>query len=293
MRIFLTGGTGQLGRTFRERFPDHDISAPTRNELDLLNTKDVEAKIAHFKPEIVINTAAWTDVQRAESSSIEAMEINFDSVKNLVDLALMHGSRFIQMSTDFVFDGQTTNPYAEDGVKNPLSNYGVSKSMAEDYINATYSENAFIIRTSWLYSSHRNNFVKSILRNLLRSDSKIQVVNDQFGSPTFSGDLAHALNNFCVKDLDPGIYHYANNGVTSWYLFAREIADYSGFDPARIIPTSTQAVEHIVKRPKFSALDTTKYSTVIGERPPSWQESLMRSLPKIRASAESESIDEI
>ena len=293
MRIFLTGGTGQLGLTFLESFPEYEISAPTRNELDLLNTKDVKAKIAHFKPEIVINTAAWTDVPRAESSSIEAMEINFDSVKNLVDSALMQGSTFIQVSTDFVFDGHASKPYAENGVKNPISNYGLSKSMAEDYINATYRENAFIIRTSWLYSSYRSNFVKSILRKLLGSDSEIQVVNDQFGSPTFSGDLAHALNNFCSKDLDPGIYHYANDGVTSWYLFAREIADFSGFNPARIIPTSTQAIEHIVKRPKFSALDTTKYSTVIGERPPSWQESLKRALPKIRTSAESESIGEI
>jgi len=293
MRILLTGGTGQLGRTFLENYPSYEISAPTRNELNLLNKKDVDAVISHFKPQIIINTAAWTDVPDAESHSIEAREINLDSVKNLVDSGLIQGSRFIQVSTDYVFDGYATKPYGEMAMKNPLSSYGLSKSMAEDYVDSSFGENAFIIRTSWLYSSYRRNFVKSILKKLLSDDSEIPVVDDQFGNPTFSDDLAHALNNFCVKRIDRGIYHYANNGVTSWYLFAREIADYSGFNPARIIPTSTQAIGSNLKRPKFSALDTTKYTSVIGETPPSWQESLKRALPKIRIAVESESRSEI
>ena len=135
--------------------------------------------------------------------------------------------------------------------------------------------------------------MKSILRKLIRSDSEIPVVSDQFGSPTFCGDLALVLDKFCKNNFDPGIYHYANHGITSWYLFAREIAKYSGFDPGRVIPTSTQATESNVKRPNFSALDTTKYATVIGEAIPNWQESLKRALPRIRTAVESESHSEI
>lgn len=293
MRILLTGGTGQLGRTFLESFPSYEISAPTRNELNLLNKEDVASAILRFKPQIVINAAAWTDVPGAESHSTEAMKINLDSVKNLVDSALIQGSRFIQVSTDFVFDGHATKPYMEEEIKNPVSKYGLSKSLAEDYISSTYGEDTFIIRTSWLYSSYRKNFVKSILKKLLNDDSEIQVVDDQFGSPTFSGDLAHALHNFCDKNVDPGTYHYANNGVVSWYLFARTIADYSGFNQARIIPTNTHPNESSVKRPVFSALDTTKYTNVFGETPANWQESLKKALPRIRIAVERESYSEI
>lgn len=288
MKILLTGATGQLGKTILEQFTNCEFYAPTRDALDLTSLGSVKEAISAFEPDVVINSAAWTDVPAAEERVEETISINLKAVENLARASADLGARFIQVSTDFVFDGVTTTPYKEDSVKNPLSVYGKSKSEAEDYLLSEHPENLFIIRTSWLYSKYRRNFVKTILKKLLCQTTEVNVVSDQFGSPTLSSDLASALELYCKKDFEPGLYHFANSGVATWYTFAQKIAEYSDLNPDRVIPTATKSVKELVKRPAFSVLDTSKYTLATGNTPARWHESLIKELPTIRAEVESE-----
>jgi dTDP-4-dehydrorhamnose reductase len=286
MRIFLTGSTGQLGKSILEQFTDCEFHAPDRNSLELTSHEGVKQAVYTFKPDVIINAAAWTDVPAAEQFAEEAMRVNLNAVENLARAGADVGARFIQVSTDFVFDGVTTIPYNETSQKNPLSVYGKSKSDAEDFLLSEFSENSYIIRTSWLYSRHRRNFVKTILKRLISESVNLEVVSDQKGSPTLSHDLSDALELFCRKDFEPGTYHFANTGTASWHSFAQAIAEYSGLDSGRVIPIATKNLEAKVKRPMFSVLNTTKYTLTTGSAPRQWQESLLGELPKIRAEVE-------
>lgn len=288
MRILLTGGTGQLGQTILHQFSNCDLYAPARDSLDLTSQESVKSTFSTFRPDVIINTAAWTDVPLAEQQSASTLQANLNAVENLAQAGAQSGARFIQISTDFVFDGFTTIPYEEDSKKNPLSVYGKSKSQAEDYLLSEYPERSYILRTSWLYSRYRKNFVKTILRKLIMQSEKIEVVSDQFGCPTLAKDLANAVEIFSKKSFEPGIYHFANSGVTSWHLFAKTIAQFTDLNPERVVPVATEPSKALVTRPTFSALSTRKYSLVTGELPPAWQESLLGELSRIRNQVESE-----
>ena len=288
MKILLTGGTGQLGRTILDQFANCEFFAPNRNSLDLTSREGVMRAVSTFAPDVIINSAAWTDVPGAERSPEETLQINLRAVENLAQAGTRLGARFIQISTDFVFNGAETNPYEENFEKNPLSVYGKSKSLAEDYLLSEHAMNSYIFRTSWLYSRHRRNFVKSILKKLISQPAEIEVVNDQFGNPTLSKDLANAIEIFCNKSYEPGLYHFANSGVVSWYGFAQTIAEYSHLNPTRVVPVVTQPSRDLVTRPSFSSLNTSKYSFATGNTPPDWRESLLGELPRIREQVERE-----
>jgi len=288
MKILLTGGTGQFGKSFLNQPSSHVIYAPNRNELNLAKKDDVFEALESFMPEVVINSSAWTDVPGAELNPGKAYEANLIGVEALLMATSRIDAKFIQLSTDYVFDGESPEPYLEDSKKNPLSIYGKSKSQAEDLVLEKYLEHSYVIRTSWLYSKYRRNFVKTILQKLLVDRESISVVDDQFGCPTLADDLVQAISIFYENDIKTGVYHFANSGSTSWYLFAKEIAMTSGEDPDRIVPIKTSVTESIVQRPIFSVLNTDKFQRVTGMKPPSWKNSLKDSITGIRLSLESE-----
>jgi len=290
MRIFLTGGTGQFGKSFLNHPSNHIIYAPTRNELNLLKKSEVLKVVESFMPDVVINASAWTNVAEAELNPKITYEANLTGVESLLLASKNIHAKFIQLSTDYVFDGKSTKPYLEDSKKNPLSIYGASKSLAEDFIVGNYIENSYIVRTSWLYSAYGNNFVKTILRKLLSDKENVFVVDDQYGCPTLAQDLVQAICTFCEDDIKSGIYHFTNLGSTSWHLFAREIALSAGENPDRVIPIKTPVDREIVERPFFSVLSTNKFETATGKRPPSWEDSLRDSFKGIRMSVESEKL---
>jgi dTDP-4-dehydrorhamnose reductase len=288
VRILLTGGTGQFGKSFLNQPSSHVVYAPDRNELDLANKDKVLESLKSFMPEVVINSGAWTDVPGAELNPAKVYETNVIGVEALLMATSTVNAKFIQLSTDYVFDGESSEPYVENSKKNPLSIYGKSKSEAEDLILEKYLDNAYVIRTSWLYSEYGRNFVKTILQKLLADREGISVVNDQFGCPTLADDLVRGISSFYQNDIETGVYHFANSGFTSWYLFAREIAISIGQDPDRIIPMKTVATESNVQRPIFSVLSTEKFQRATGIKPPSWKNSLRDSITQIRMALESE-----
>jgi dTDP-4-dehydrorhamnose reductase len=288
VRILLTGGTGQFGKSFLNQPSSHVVYAPDRNELDLANKDKVLESLKSFMPEVVINSGAWTDVPGAELNPAKVYETNVIGVEALLMATSTVNAKFIQLSTDYVFDGESSEPYVENSKKNPLSIYGKSKSEAEDLILEKYLDNAYVIRTSWLYSKYGRNFVKTILQKLLADREGISVVNDQFGCPTLADDLVRGISSFYQNDIETGVYHFANSGSTSWYLFAREIAISIGEDPDRIMPVKTEATESNVQRPFFSVLSTEKFQRATGMKPPSWKNSLRDSITQIRMAIESE-----
>ncbi len=288
VRILLTGGSGQFGKSFLNQPSNHVVYAPDRNELDLANKDKVLESLISFMPEVVINSGAWTDVPGAELNPTKVYETNVIGVEALLMATSIVNAKFIQLSTDYVFDGESSEPYVENSKKNPLSIYGKSKSEAEDLILERYLDNAYVIRTSWLYSKYRRNFVKTILEKLLADREGISVVDDQFGCPTLADDLVRGISKIYQNDIETGVYHFANSGSTSWYFFAREIAISIGEDPERIIPIKTVATESSVQRPTFSVLNTEKFQRATGIKPPTWKESLRDSITQIKMALESE-----
>jgi dTDP-4-dehydrorhamnose reductase len=293
MKILLTGGTGQLGKTILDQFADCEFYVLNRGTMDFAHQESILSVVSEFVPDVIINAAAWTNVEKAEICPEETLQINLGLVEMLVHANASVGARIIQISTDYVFDGQNSIPYVEDSLKNPLSVYGLSKSLAEDFLLSEYPKNSFIVRTSWLYSKHRSNFVKTILKTLMNDDRHIEVVSDQFGSPTLAKDLSYALSLLCEGDYEPGVYHFANSGVASWHSFAHTLAEYANQDPKRVIPVETTALKNLVRRPTYSVLNTSKFSAATGHTPPSWRESLMGEISGIRREIERELKSEI
>lgn len=288
VRILLTGGTGQFGKSFLNVPSRHVIYAPNRNELNLASKDKVLELLESFMPEVVINSGAWTDVPGAELHPAKAYETNLIGVEALLMATSRVNAKFIQLSTDYVFDGESSEPYVENSKKNPLSIYGKSKSQAEDLILEKYLDHAYVIRTSWLYSKYGKNFVKTISQKLLADRESISVVDDQFGCPTLADDLVRGISSFYEDEIETGVYHFANSGSTSWYLFAREIAIAICEDPDRIVPIKTLASESKVQRPIFSVLSTDKFQRATGVKPPSWKNSLRESITEIILALESE-----
>ncbi|QHP79778.1 dTDP-4-dehydrorhamnose reductase [Pectobacterium odoriferum] len=222
MKILLTGANGQLGRCFQDRLPaEWEILATDTAELDITDLEHVEQTVKQFKPDAIVNAAAYTAVDKAESEPELAEKINVIGPENLAIVASNQGIRLVHVSTDYVFDGNATEPYREDSATNPLSVYGKTKLAGERAV-AKASPEAIIIRTAWVFSEYGNNFVKTMLR-LAKERDTLSVVNDQRGCPTYAGDLAQAIISLLEKNAEGGIYHYCGGEEVSWYEFAEEI----------------------------------------------------------------------
>ena len=290
MRILVTGSTGQLGFEVLGAFSQsgHEIIAPVRQELDFLNPEEVADRVRRLQADWVINCAAYTQVDRAESEVEQAFVINRDSAAQLAGAVAGYGGNLLHVSTDFVFDGEQSRPYREEDDARPLGVYGRSKWEGEQAVRAALPE-AIILRTAWVYGVHGHNFVKTILR--VASEGKpLRVVDDQVGSPTWARDIAGAIRAL-VQHRARGTYHYTNAGSTSWHGFATAIlaeATEAGFalktDSVEAIPTSGYPTP--ARRPAYSVLDTGKIQSLLTAPIPHWRDSLNRMLKELQTCAD-------
>lgn len=277
MNVLVTGSYGQLGSEIRAICQAKgDGNCFFFTDVDTLNICDRVA-MAHFfdanRIDIVVNCAAYTAVDKAENDVELCRKINVEAVADLVNAAKQRNAKIIHISTDYVFDGQAYKPYIETDQINPQSVYGSTKAEGESVLMREYAENSLIIRTSWLYSSFGNNFVKTMIRLGKERDS-LSVVFDQVGTPTNAADLAQAIMTVIASDsFVSGIYHYSNEGVCSWYDFAKTI-----FDLAKVycllLPIESSQYPTPTKRPHYSVLNKGKIKQTYNITIPHWSDSL-------------------
>ena len=277
--ILVTGSNGQLGNEIKILGNDYRNIEFFFHDVDTLDLTDyplLEDFFYKHKPDYVINCAAYTAVDKAEKEKEQAFMINAEVPGKLAELSKKYMTKLIHISTDYVFDGKNYRPYKEDDVPDPISVYGKSKFEGENRI--LDHNNAVIIRTSWLYSAFGNNFVKTILK-LGKEKKELGIVFDQIGSPTYAGDLASAILQIISssiadeKNYLPGIYHYANEGVCSWYDLAVEIIRVAGLD-CKINPVETWEYPLPAKRPLYSVLNKNKIKSTFKLDIPHWKDSL-------------------
>jgi len=255
MTVFICGSTGRLGRSVTKVFEkEAKVVAPVRQELDLRSKDDLQEAVEASQPSILINCAAWTDVDGCEKNPELAKEINATLPQHLSELSKKVGAHLVHISTDFVFDGRTDTPYDEKQLPNPLSVYGQTKLDGEIGVGP----NATIIRTSWLQSQDDSNMVEWILDSFKKTGS-VEVPNDRRANPTFVSDLLPVIKYFAELRYE-GVVHATNQGTTNWCEFARFVAEKSDNDPARVIPSEAEKLNRVAERPVFSALDNAVIS---------------------------------
>lgn len=287
-KILITGSNGQLGSEIRkssELYPDFSFVFTDLNELDITNPAAVEAMLADEKPQWLINCAAYTAVDKAETEAETAWLINAVAPAILAEKSKAVGCHFVQISTDYVFDGKSYLPYMEEDEVCPTSVYGRTKLEGE-LISLTNNPETLIIRTSWLYSSFGSNFVKSMIK-LGKERDQLNVIFDQIGTPTYAGDLAMAILEIIRKteskesEFIAGIYHYSNEGVCSWYDFAIAIHLIYGIN---CYVNAIESKDYLsrVTRPPYSVLNKSKIKSIFGIEIPYWRKSLEKCISEIK-----------
>lgn len=286
LNVLVTGANGQLGSelhhlTTRTPLPAYHFHFATRNELDLSNLCKMEDFFEGKKFDAIINCAAYTAVDKAESESELADAINHRFVSMLSKIAKRDGSALINISTDYVFDGCNHRPYVESDPTDPQGVYGRTKRDGENAILAVAPKNTVILRTSWVYSSFGNNFVKTMLR-LGRERESLGVIFDQVGTPTYARDLAQTILDILpnIKNERPEIYHYSNEGVASWYDFAQAIFEMAQVN-CTVNPITTDQYPTPAVRPHYSLLNKTKIKNDFNLSIPYWRESLIECLKEL------------
>jgi dTDP-4-dehydrorhamnose reductase len=274
MRALIVGGEGQVGRALADVAPaDAEIIRYGSATLDITDGRAVEDAVASIRPDLLFNAAAYTAVDRAEQDADRAMAVNATAVGDLARAARMAGARFVHISTDFVFDGTATRPYAPDALAHPLGVYGRTKLAGEKLAG----DDALIVRTAWVYAVTGRNFVHTMLR-LMAHGQPVRVVADQVGAPTFAPSLARALWTLAMRGAK-GVHHYTDAGVTSWHGFAVAIQEealaaglLSGAVP--VVPIATADYPTPARRPAYSVLDTSATYAALGAPPPHWRDNL-------------------
>lgn len=281
-RILLIGGSGILGSEVLRQLQvgDFDYAAPRSSDLDFRKKGNLENYISNLKPNWIINCAGWTNVEEAEDSFEAARELNEVAVKTLAQSANKFGCLLIHISTDYVFDGSSSEPYDEEAPVNPVNKYGESKLLGEQAILEVIPTTSFIIRTSWLYSAKGKNFVKTMAKKALH-DEISRVVDDQVGSPTSAQDLARGITSLIAHQPAPGIYHYSNTGSCTWYELACSIYTKVGAPSTLVEPIPSTSLNLKAKRPKFSLLSKEKWKSSGLSEIPNWESSLDIILPEI------------
>ncbi|MDE7397887.1 MAG: dTDP-4-dehydrorhamnose reductase [Muribaculum sp.] len=287
MNILVTGANGQLGHAMRvasagsnDNYIFTDVA-----ELDITNKDAVEDMVRENAVNLIVNCAAYTNVDRAEDDPELAELLNSTAVRNLADAVKINDGTLIHISTDYVFGGNTANtPRTETEPVNPTGVYGMTKLNGERQI-AESGAKAIVIRTAWLYSEVGKNFVRTML-NLTSTKPDLKVVFDQTGTPTYAQDLADAIVNIIEKRKftgNEGIYHYSNEGVCSWFDFTKAIAEISGNSSCDIQPCHSDEFPSKVVRPSYSVLDKTKFKNTFGLKVPYWTESLKKCITNLKA----------
>lgn len=287
LRIILTGANGQLGRSIqrvaKDCYPEIELVATDHEELDVTQQGALEDYLAHkrsFLPTLLINCAAYTAVDKAESEDEAAYQLNSFAPAYLAMSCAMLDMMMVHISTDYVFDGSKLEPYLEDEAHNPLSVYGETKSVGEENVLRMLGLRSLVVRTAWLYSEYGHNFVDTMVR-LSKERQEVRVVNDQIGSPTYAGHLAKALLEISLVALERGHFptptvHYTNSGSCSWYELAVAAIELLGDPLCHVLPVSTKEYgQSIARRPMHSTLSHRRLREFFGITPPSWQEGLL------------------
>ncbi len=281
-KILVTGSNGQLGKELRRiagAYPQFDFLFLSREDLPIHHFELARNFFRSYHPDYLINCAAYTAVDKAETEKDLAFQVNGEAVGVLAAICREHHTRFLHISTDYVFDGTASAPYKEEDDTHPQGVYGASKRQGETEA-LRFNPDSLIIRTSWVYSEFGKNFVKTMIR-LMHEKQEIRVVSDQQGSPTYAYDLAVAILQVIASGKwEPGIYHYCNDGIISWYDFAVAIKELTG-SQCIVHPIPTSEYPTPAKRPAWSALDTCKIRETYGIRIPGWKESLAQCLERI------------
>jgi dTDP-4-dehydrorhamnose reductase len=284
MKVLITGAGGQLGWELKRSAPaGWLVHALAKDNLDVTNSAQVESCLLALRPQIVINAAAYTAVDLAERDSERAYAVNAAGAGNLAKMAEVVGARLVHISTDLVFSGFQSTPYLPTDTAGPLSIYGASKLEGERRVLSV--ADGLIVRTSWVYSSYGHNFVKTIL-GLLKERSKIDVITDQIGTPTWARGLAEALWEMAPRTCLRGVYHWTDAGIASWYDLAVAVLEYGSAlglvrHPASIGPVRTTEYPLVAKRPAMSVLDKTATWEALKRRPPHWRSALQGMLSEL------------
>ncbi len=281
-RILVTGANGQLGKSIQKiqsTYPQLSFLFAPSQELDITNEEQVNTFFRENPIDVCVNCAAYTAVDKAESEMDKAQTVNVDGAKNLARSCKKHDATLVQISTDFVFDGNNETVYSEEDSTNPLGVYAMTKRDAEKTIIQN-TNHYYILRTSWLYSEFGNNFMKTMLR-LGKQIDTLTVVSDQIGSPTYAEDLAHVIVQFVLKEPAFGIYHYSNNGNISWYDFAKGIFENAELT-TNVDPIPTSSYPTPAKRPLYSVLDTSKIEKALQIKIPHWESSLKKAIKNLQ-----------
>ncbi|MEW9553862.1 dTDP-4-dehydrorhamnose reductase [Nonomuraea sp. NPDC050783] len=280
MRWLVTGAGGLLGRDLTRLLravPGARVRALTRAELDLCDAAAVAAAVRAARPDVVVNCAAWTDVDAAEADEARAVAVNGTAVAGLARACAERGARLLHLSTDYVFDGTAREPYPEDAPAAPLNAYGRSKLAGE---RAALGHGHYVVRTEWLYGAHGRSFART-MATLAAAETSVKVVDDQLGQPTWSVDLAERLILLGAGGAPPGVYHATSAGRTSWYGFARRIYALTGADPGLVEPVSAAVYPRAAARPAYSVLGHDAW----GPLPPmrDWAAALSAAWPELLA----------
>jgi len=254
-KVLVLGARGMLGSGLKKEFQNYKLTAWDRKELDITNKKKLQQKILELKPEIIINAAAYTNVERAESNQEMVLRTNGKAVGHLAQIAKKINAILVHYSTDYVFDGKNRKGYKETAQPNPINVYGKSKFLGEALLRRN-TDQYYLIRSSWMFGKRGKNFVKKMLQ-LSKSNARLKVVNDQWGKPTFARDLAYKTKELIEQDKPFGIYHITNEGKTNWYQFARKIFALKNI-PVKVKPVSNREYKTKAKRPLCSVLINTK-----------------------------------
>lgn len=296
MKIFITGAGGMLGTELMQELGRiHEVSGANARECDVTDYYKVSEVISNQKPDVVIHTAAYTDVDGAETDYERAFKVNGEGTRNVALVTREIGAKMYHISTDYIFGGAKKMPYVEDDPPNPLGVYAKSKLQGEQEVQK-HLQDYLIIRTAWLYGKHGDNFVKSILR-LAKTTDTLRVVNDQIGSPTYTKDLCWGIEKLLALEAvssltlsktadlvgDPplpgqksitGIIHLTNSGSCSWYEFAMAILKYAGINNVQVLPISTTQLRRPAPRPYYSVLSNAKFKMITGYEMRPWEEGL-------------------
>jgi len=283
-RWLVTGAGGMLGRDLVNllRSRNDTVIALEHRSLDITNHDAVQVYVDAYAPDAVVNCAAWTNVDEAELDEPRALQVNGDGPRHLAQACASTGVRFLHVSTDYVFSGDASSPYAEDAPTSPLNAYGRSKLLGEQAVRETMPDGVYILRSAWLYGAYGPNFVATMI-DLERTRETVDVVDDQVGQPTWTMDLATRIVDVIQRELPPATYHATNSGETSWYGLAREVFRLLGADPDRVRPTTSDRFPRPALRPRYSVLGSTRWAHVGMTPMRDWRLALEEAFPLILA----------
>jgi dTDP-4-dehydrorhamnose reductase len=283
MKWLITGAGGKLGRALLAELTAEGVSAdavaaPRREALDITDARSVRTAVERHDPDIVVNCAAWTAVERAEDEERQARRVNGDAVRYLVEACRRQGSRLVHVSTDYVFGGERRTPYPEDAMPAPRNAYGRSKLAGEHAVRTGLPDRGVVLRTAWLHGGHGRDFVRTMLAREASQDV-VDVVDDQWGQPTRAADVAARIVELSRLPAATGVFHATNAGATTWNGFCREIFRLIGADPGRVRRISSAALAGPVQRPEYTVLGHGRWAEVGLTPLPHWRDALRLSLP--------------